>query len=169
MGKVSKSVKVVQARNRMRMKRNVDKILQETIAQTSHATESIDLNRTQQIQENVASIQVKLRHWTSVHNITQRSLNDLLRILDSIGVKGLPIDSRSLMKTDNKIEISQLAGGKHWYHGLEKSVRIIFPDLNANTVLLLNFNVDGVPLFNSSKTQFWPILASIHSKTTYFQ
>lgn len=35
-------------------------------------------------------------------------------------------------------------------------------DLNRNISISLNFNVDGLPIFKSSKQTFWPILATIH-------
>lgn len=45
------------------------------------------------------------------------------------------------------------------YNGIEKNIRMIFANLKSNLNLGLFINIDGLPLFESSNYQFWPILA----------
>jgi hypothetical protein len=56
-------------------------------------------------------------------------------------------------------------GGQYLYLGIEsgllKVTRQFKISLERRTELLLNFNIDGVPLFKSSNAQLWPILCSI--------
>ncbi|XP_031625627.1 uncharacterized protein LOC116342258 [Contarinia nasturtii] len=103
----------------------------------------------------------RLRFWALQHRITQAAINDLLSILILAGFTFLPQDSRTLMQTPNIVKIYALSAGKMWYHGIRKSLQSIFSNLNCELTLRIDFNFDGMPLFKSSKVQFWPILASI--------
>lgn len=62
------------------------------------------------------------------------------------------------------MEISHAGGGQFWYNGLGKNLKTVFQSLNKNMSIALMFNVDGLPLFGSSKKCFWPILAAVYSK-----
>lgn len=110
------------------------------------------------------SLEEKLRVWSHKHNITRMAMNDLLNILIFFGFTMLPKDSRTLMLTPRNIEIKDVANGRLWYNGVESNIRRIFRTLEENLTLFLNFNVDRIPLFNSSKTEFWPILTNLHGK-----
>lgn len=105
-----------------------------------------------------------LRMWVLSHNITRRSVNELLKILNSIGLKWLPMDSRTLCKTPRFTNVVAMDNGQYWYNGIGTNIRILFADVKSNLTLKLNVNVDGIPLMKSSTTQFWPILANIHSE-----
>lgn len=113
---------------------------------------------------NVPNRTNDLRMWVLNHNITRRSVNDLLRILRGIGLNWLSMDSRTLCKTPRSTNVIAMAGGQYWYNGIGTNIRLLFEDIKCSLTLELNINVDGVPLMNSSSTQFWPILANIHSK-----
>lgn len=106
----------------------------------------------------------KLRSWAITHNITRNALSDLLKILISLGFSWLPSDARTLLETPRHTEIVNIANGQLWYNGIEQSLRRIFAKTNRDLKLILNFNVDGIPLFDSAKKEFWPILANFHSK-----
>lgn len=105
----------------------------------------------------------KIREWAITHNITQHALSDLLKILPSFGVSWLPLDARTVMKTPRNIELVECANGKLWYNGLRNNIQRIFEFVGQDFKLELNFNIDGIPLYNSSKKEFWPILANVHS------
>lgn len=105
----------------------------------------------------------QLRLWALKHNITRNALSDLLKILIAFGMTWLPADSRTLLETPQNITTVNIANGQLWYNGIEKNLRRIFEKLNKNVTLLLNFNVDGIPIFKSAKKEFWPILANMHS------
>lgn len=45
------------------------------------------------------------------------------------------------------------------YNGIQKNLKMIFANITADLRLDICFNMDGLPLFNSSTYQFWPILA----------
>lgn len=104
----------------------------------------------------------KLQRWSCENRIAKRAVDGLLSILINAGIKSLPKNHRTLQRTPTNIEINEIAGGQLWYHGLAKCLRNIFSTLDRDIAIELNFNVDGLPIYNSSKLSFWPILASIH-------
>lgn len=113
---------------------------------------------------NHNSLLIKLQCWATDHKITTRAINDLLKLLIGCGFKWLPADYRSFLGTPRNIEINSVADGMLWYNGIAKNLYSIFSTINRDIVISLNINVDGLPLFKSSKTQFWPILVSIHGE-----
>lgn len=112
-------------------------------------------------EHNAEPFHTKLNDWAIGYNVSKRSLDALLKLLISIGVK-LPKNHRTLQKTPTYIKMSRIAGGQLWYNGLKKSLLNICSTLDRDVSISLIFNVDGLPLFNSSKIQLWPILAKIH-------
>lgn len=145
-------------------------------------------------EDSNTSLRDKLKMWASNHRVTSRAINDLLTILNSSGefylfnfiiiirrmnsrskyfvhsrmfVSGfvnLPNDYRTLLNTPRSVEITSVGGGRLWYNGIEKNLRIVFSNLKEDKSIALTFNVDGLPLFKNSKRCFWPILATVHSK-----
>lgn len=103
----------------------------------------------------------QIKCWAVKHCITKRALNDLLSILIIFGFDLLPKDSRTLMQTPVNVHIRELSHGKLWYHGIKKYLEQIFHSIQRDIVTSLDLNFDGVELFNSSKTCFWPMIASI--------
>lgn len=111
----------------------------------------------------IMSSKTKLTSWVLQHNISRRSVNDLLRILKEFGMNWLCLDSRTLLKTPRYTNINHVADGHLWYNGIENNLLLNFSNIQSNMTAELNINVDGMPLMKSSATQFWPILANIHS------
>lgn len=157
------------SKQRTRSHRNISKILKErnqTVAQLMQLSNNqndninITLNSENSLREE--SFRDKLTNWINVHNISKRAVNHLLSILNSDGGHVLPKDYRTLLKTDTNVEIISLAGGFYWYNGLKKCLVPILNNFNEDAKLSLNFNIDGLPLYKSSKQTFWPILANIH-------
>lgn len=135
-----------------------------------------NLNASDVLEESVRSVDYEtkfrneLRDWANSYHISKRAINSLLSILHSNGIGNLPKNYRTLKETPLNIEIINIAGGKLWYNGVSKCLKTKFSTLSQNLRISLNFNIDGLPLFNSSKVCFWPILASIFgmSLSQYF-
>lgn len=108
------------------------------------------------------SPRVLLRDWALRYQITHSALNDLLKLLILIGIRDLPLDSRTLLQTPTNIHIHKVASGEYWHAGITESVsEHLLKTNNNNTEVDLTFNIDGLPISNSSKGQFWPILCQI--------
>lgn len=103
----------------------------------------------------------KLRIWAVKHRISHLAIGHLLSILKCAGFSYLPKDARTLMQTPTTVQIASLQSGKLWYQGIRKCLEHVLNKCNKSIEITLDFNFDGLPLFNSSKLQFWPILSSI--------
>lgn len=97
--------------------------------------------------------------WSVQHNIPNNAVTDMLHFLSKYHSE-LPFDSRTLLKTPRKRSIIKLTNGEFCYLGLACNLKILLSDNNAHfpEVLEISFNIDGIPLFHSTNSQFWPIL-----------
>lgn len=106
-----------------------------------------------------------LAGWSAQHGIKQMALNDLLAKLNkNFPELHLPKDSRTIMSTPQK-KVTLLEdghGGSYWHYGLEKALRSCLNNCGKITEVKINVNIDGLPLYRSSKMEFWPILINIH-------
>lgn len=166
--------KAVQTRKRVKFHREFIKRMQKEeqeiqnfLANGNNYNENSDdsSNNENEIYE---SLEEKLRAWVVKHKIKRIALSDLLKILKSTGLDYLPENSKTLMQTPRTVEIVSSCNGKLWYYGIEKSLRVIFSNIDRDVELLFNFNIDGLPLFHSSTIQFWPICLNIQSEFTRF-
>lgn len=118
--------------------------------------------------EEVATIRDKLQSWAVKFrsNLTIETIDSLLDILHSENIDGLPKSAVTLLqtKTDKNIKLmmsSKNTNGSYVYFGLESGLkRIITNEFTEDTIKLL-FNIDGLPLYNSSSQQFWANLGLI--------
>ncbi|KAF0703757.1 Uncharacterized protein FWK35_00038704, partial [Aphis craccivora] len=120
------------------------------------------------ITANVPSLREKLRNFAVQFrtNLTVEIIENLLQILRSENHCDLPKSAVGLLQTksNNNIIImksSKNTNGSYVYFGIEEGLKsIITDDYTENSIRLL-FNIDGLPLYNSSSYQFWPILGLI--------
>ena len=111
----------------------------------------------------VRNIGNDLREWSTRHQITNRSLNELLQILRDHG-HVLPKDARTLLDTPQVIDSHSKCNGQYIYYGLEGGISRVLSQNDAfrqqHSTVSLDVNIDGLPIFKSSKVQFWPILVT---------
>ncbi|VDI39311.1 Hypothetical predicted protein [Mytilus galloprovincialis] len=117
-----------------------------------------------------ASICEDLVKWVNENNISHNATDQLLKILKSHGMTKTPATARSLLKTKRNIELVTKAGMEYFYFGLEKGFLNTlnkYPDKTLETMgeIVVSFNIDGLPLFKSTKTSLWPILCGIHAES----
>lgn len=81
-------------------------------------------------------------------------------------IKILPKHSKTITKTNrNKVQVeNDTYGGSYWHYGLEKALVNCLEKTDYVPVVHLNINIDGLPLFKSSRREVWPILFNIHEK-----
>ena len=101
-----------------------------------------------------------LAQWATSNNQTLTAVNGLLTVLRKHGHR-LPKDARTLLQTPKDVECQFKCNGQYAYYGLESGI-LDYLTKNATFTgdIELTFNVDGVPVFKSSKNHFWPILAT---------
>ena len=119
------------------------------------------------------TLKEQLSTWATSNNVSKSCVDELLTILKPQCNVELPKDCRTLLQTPRVIEYSEKCGGKYIYFGIEiglmnilyhKSFSLDFVEENT---LKLNFNIDGIPVFKSTGTQFWPILCSLGNYTPF--
>ena len=113
-----------------------------------------------------SSINHSLIGWYNKHNIPLNALKDLLVILKPYH-SSLPADSRTLLQTKS-YELEANGTGHLVYFGIKENLKkhINF-DLDNIDVLKMDVNIDGVPVFKSRNTSFWPILCSFSNSVKY--
>lgn len=108
-----------------------------------------------------------LKKWALFHNTSHMALKDLMKIVNKRFVDKdasssiLPEDPRTLLKTPQTISLIPLNDGEYWHYGLKKCLEKIFGKLDKPITISVTINIDGLPLFKSSKNEFWPILFNI--------
>lgn len=154
----------IQSRRRMRVMRYIRTFRsqsQMTISQQQPINHNVTTNKT------YASLNNEMRLWVSKNHISRNPTDEFLTILRSFGLERLPKCLKALMQTPNKVSITEVAGGNLWYNRIENGIRCALKDIDSDKVLQLHFNIDGLPVFRSSPTSFWPILARIQSEFTF--
>jgi len=96
--------------------------------------------------KDFSTIRQDLIEWSHKFNISLKALSELLKILTN--VCDVPTDARTLLKTPRNSDVVELGNGKFAYFGIRSK--------GDN----LRLHIDGLPLYKSSKTQFWTIMGA---------
>lgn len=110
------------------------------------------------------SLQKKLIIWASKHKVELNTLTSLLKILKSEGHDNLPNDGRTLLRTPRHTTIYERSDGYYYHYGLENGIIDVLCQQNNSIVdnpIMINVNIDGLPIAKSSRSQLWPIVAQI--------
>jgi len=107
-----------------------------------------------------------LINWNARHKITREGMKDLLSGLRIHGHPELPLDPRTLLNTNLTYTVEDRCGGSYVYLSLVKSLQSALSKLHnvsfdSNVELHLQFNIDGLPVFNNSTQCIWPILCRV--------
>ncbi|XP_025154469.1 uncharacterized protein LOC112588512 isoform X2 [Harpegnathos saltator] len=121
------------------------------------------------IEENTnktAKLSNWLRSWTLKYNISHTALSELLSKLRTYGHTDMPKSARTLLNTPrNSIIKVSAEKGNFFHYGLKEAITeqlIRTKFIVINEVIMIDLNIDGLPISKSSKSQIWPILDKIH-------
>lgn len=107
----------------------------------------------------------KLKNWSLEYNITQLQLKRLLEVCNESLPFKLSIDPRTIRNTPRIVDIQTIGiNESYWHNGLQAALASYLPTVNTSCLenrLQLDINIDGLPLFRSSKNQFNPILCRV--------
>lgn len=113
--------------------------------------------------ERDAEFRKNIRKWAVSFNVPHVALKALFQNINSRFPNTLPRDPRTLLKTYQTVVITKVGNGSYWHHGFEISLRQIFAEISGiPNVISINVNMDGLPIYKSSKLEFWPILFNIY-------
>ncbi|CAN7989636.1 unnamed protein product [Ixodes pacificus] len=104
-----------------------------------------------------------LAQWAGEHKITQRALSSLAKELkEHPCYSGIPGDSRTLLATPRRANITSVPPGSYCHFGIADSLTALLShvvDMSSVPARLgIMFYVDGLPLTKNTHSQFWPIL-----------
>lgn len=111
----------------------------------------------------------QLRKWALECNIRQTHFDKLLQILRVRLLPELPVSSKTFFETESMPyvirDIEDNDGtlvGQYVYFGIANGLqKCVNPRLHQDRRIRLQISVDGLPIFSSSKMQFWPILGRV--------
>ncbi|EFN83250.1 hypothetical protein EAI_00091, partial [Harpegnathos saltator] len=89
-----------------------------------------------------------------------------IRYFNLFKMPNLPQDPRTLLETPRIVRTVQMGSGQYWHNGLYTCLEKSLSHVHNSMDIVLNFNIDGLPIHNNSKLQFWPILRSIYNFNT---
>ncbi|KAL0148339.1 hypothetical protein M9458_056319 [Cirrhinus mrigala] len=111
------------------------------------------------------SLAAELSTWASEHQIKHNALDNLLKLLQRHGHNELPSTARTLLHTPRQLDVKQISGMEYVYfpltQKLQEALDSYSPDATELHCLDLSFNIDGLPLYKSSKTCMWPVLCAV--------
>lgn len=103
-----------------------------------------------------------LQRWTAKYNVQKCAVNELLKFLQSNGFSDLPSDSRTLLKTPRSRIVVPIPPGEYSHLGLKRALdHYVHSFAVAPSTLMMDINVDGVPISQSTKQCFWLILVCV--------
>jgi len=107
-----------------------------------------------------------LGQWKVRCNIANSHTNKLLKILRQ-WLPFLPKDSRTLVPAPRNLQLANIDGGQYYHFGLADSLAYQLRNdrcLQDGDVIPLQLNCDGLPVYNSTSKQLWPILGLLHHR-----
>ena len=114
--------------------------------------------------ENSTGMPAKLAEWANEFKIPHVALQKLLFLLRP-SFPNLPKDPRTLLHTLRHYDIQCMSGGLYHHFGIAQGINQTLPSELKNMPNLdcihIQVNIDGLPIFKSTKAQFWPILGKI--------
>lgn len=105
--------------------------------------------------------------WMTTTGAKRKASNILLHYLRHKFGVDIPTDYRTLLGTPNKPIPMLISPGSYIHIGVHKALYHLLSEakeLTSSTSVLMQFFVDGVKIFKSSKTGLWVIMVNIRSK-----
>lgn len=106
------------------------------------------------------SLKEKLKQWYIKYNPSRECVESLLKILKEENLD-VPSCLKNLIDYSEKITIRTVSPGNYWHYGIKNQLQKISHVLNNYNEVIFDINIDGLPLFKSSKLSLWPILGKI--------
>jgi len=102
----------------------------------------------------------KIKNWFIEHRPSRKCLEGLLAILYDEGLD-VPKSAATLIGKSEKIVVRNVMPGSYCHIGVEKQLKSFEFILQKYDKIDIDLNIDGIPIFKSSRVQLYPILAKI--------
>ena len=115
---------------------------------------------------NGPSFPQQLRLWVTKYNVTQNATDELLKMLRSNGHPYLPATARTLLLSQSSVETRTVSNMEYYFVGFRAQltkyiIKAMAAELSIPNEIHISLNIDGLPLYNSSKKSLWPVLGLI--------
>lgn len=109
-----------------------------------------------------------LKAW-ALRGVSRKKINELLSRLQPL-FPILPKSYKTLLKTPRKVPLKVIGTGKMWYKGIQANIRQKLSDayIMDKGEIVMDVNIDGLNLYNSTDGEFWPILGSFSDEADPF-
>lgn len=112
------------------------------------------------------SLASHLRDWVNKFQVKHNAVDELVKLLRESGHPDLPATARTLLKTARTVDVSQKSGMEYIFLGVKvelvKHLDKYPPEIRQSVNTLdIALNIDGLPLFSSTKKSLWPVLCAI--------
>jgi len=107
-------------------------------------------------------VRQQLLEWTLDGGVSMCKVDNLLKRLKVVH-PNLPLSYKTLVQTPKTIEVVNCMNGEMWYFGITPHLQRLLSQeyfLSHNNVQI-DVNIDSLPIFNNSKTNFIPILGRL--------
>lgn len=141
-----------------------DRLNNDTNAESSCLSDS-----STDFEDEVDELRENLRKWSLDNNVTGSATSSLLKLLRNHSCfSKLPADVLSLLLTRRDFVKRNVPPGRYAHFGLERGLKTCLEKVKpVPEVISLLISVDGIPISHSSKSEYWPILASLYCERKY--
>lgn len=102
----------------------------------------------------------KLRDWYIRNRPSRQCFEELLIILREENLK-VPLSAKTILQNKQKMVVRNVSPGTYCHFGIEKQLQKISNIICEHKEIVFDMNIDGLPLFKSSRVHLWPILLRI--------
>ncbi|KAK3913357.1 Transient receptor potential cation channel subfamily M member 1 [Frankliniella fusca] len=119
-------------------------------------------NEPEPVQHPNNYVREQLSEWALCGGVSMSKVDDLLKRLQPIH-QNLPLSYKTLLKTPRNVHVVDCGNGSLWYYGIAPQLHrhLTQEYLLRHDVIAIDINIDSVPLFNKSSTNFVPILGKL--------
>ena len=116
-----------------------------------------------------SSLNDELVHWINDYQVKHNAADSLLKLLKENGHPELPGSARTLLHTAREVETQVKSGMDYIYFDIKSELvkHLNMYSLEYRTSIddiEISLNIDGLPLFVSSKKTLWPVLCALWLK-----
>ncbi|XP_071581230.1 uncharacterized protein [Temnothorax nylanderi] len=126
--------------------------------------EDINENQFETEEQKANYVAENLREWAVYDgNISKKKLDNLLLRLNPI-FPTLPKSYKTLLRTPKHLDIHVLPDGSMlWYKGIVRNLNgmLLNEYLNKFGNIIIDVNMDGLPITKSTRLKFWPVLGRL--------